>query len=55
MGVQVGVDTTSDLERGCFGCNRGHRRPVVRDWGQGGTHQSGNADKTETGPLARLL
>jgi hypothetical protein len=23
--------------------------------GQGGTHQPGNADKTEMGPLARLL
>ncbi len=55
VGVLVGVDATEDLDRGVIGCHGGHRRPVVRDWGQGGTHQPGNADKTEMGPLARLL
>ncbi|BCJ49344.1 hypothetical protein Asp14428_30220 [Actinoplanes sp. NBRC 14428] len=55
VGVLVGIDATEDLDHGVIRCNGGHRRPVVRDWVQGGTHQPGNADKTEMGPLARLL
>jgi len=40
VGVLVGVDSTSDLNgQRVLGCNGGHRRPVARDWGQGGTHQ----------------
>ncbi|GAA4586348.1 hypothetical protein GCM10023107_43390 [Actinoplanes octamycinicus] len=55
VGVLVSVDATEDLDHSVIRCNGRHRRPVVRDWVQGGTHQPGNADKTEMGPLARLL
>ncbi len=57
VGVLMGIDSTGDVDdRGVFRCNRRHRRPVARDWRLGGgTHQPGNADKTEMGPLARLL
>jgi hypothetical protein len=57
VGVLVGVDAAAGgVVDGCgLGCNGGHRRPVLLTDGQGGTHQPGNADKTEKGPLARLL
>jgi hypothetical protein len=33
--VLMGVDSTGDLDDcGFFRCNRGHRRPVARDWGR---------------------
>jgi hypothetical protein len=52
----MGVDAAGDFGDRCgLGCNGGHRRPVLLTDGQGGTHQPGNADKTEKGPLARLL
>jgi hypothetical protein len=56
VGVLVGVDVAGDfVDRGGVGCNGGHRRPVLLTGGQGFTHRPGRADKTEKGPLARLL